>query len=129
MRDQRSHKFIEISVLEEEMEALRIIFEVQSRTVKALSQVLSPDFFLPRTPDWVDLDIRKNTYDLEKMLLDAHIKNLLEDGKTLEMLQRILNVTRHDMKQMMRAMGKPSEYLPLSHCSSFHSLLSRVSSE
>ncbi|KAF5636785.1 mg2+ transporter [Fusarium tjaetaba] len=117
VRDPRRRRFLEISALEEEMEALRIVFEVQTRTVKAFAQVLSPDFFPKDTTDRADLGNRKYI--------------LAEDGKTLEILQRILNATRHDMKQMIEVLdeghGKAIRvftfvtlfFLPLSFVTSF----------
>ncbi|KAF5543496.1 mg2+ transporter [Fusarium phyllophilum] len=131
VRDPRRRRFLEISALEEEMEAFRIIFEVQTRTVKAYAQVLSPDFFPKDTTDRVDLGHRKNMYGLEKRHLDTHIQSLAEDGKTLEILQRILTATRHDMKQMIEVLdeghGKAIRvftfvtlfFLPLSFVTSF----------
>ncbi|KAG9495211.1 hypothetical protein J7337_013446 [Fusarium musae] len=106
VRDPRRRRFLEISALEEEMEALRIIFEVQTRTVKAFAQVLSPDFFSKDTTDREDLGYRKDMYGLEKRHLDTHIQSLAEDGKTLEILQRILTATRHDMKQMIEVLDE-----------------------
>jgi hypothetical protein len=106
VRDPKRRRFLEISALEEEMEALRIISEVQTRTVKTYNQVLSPDFFTHNTTDWVDLEHRKDMYALEKGHLDTHIQSLVEDGKTLEILQRILTATRHDMKQMIEVLDE-----------------------
>ncbi|KAF5249311.1 hypothetical protein FANTH_5392 [Fusarium anthophilum] len=106
VRDPRRRRFLEISALEEEMEALRIIFEVQTRTVKAYAQVLSPNFFPKGTTDRVDLGHRRDMYSLEKRHLDTHIQSLAEDGKTLEILQRILAATRHDMKQMIEVLDE-----------------------
>ncbi|KAF5691880.1 Mg2+ transporter [Fusarium denticulatum] len=131
VRDPRRCRFLEISALEEEMEALRIIFEVQTRTVKAFAQVLSPDFFPKDTTDRADLGHRKDMYGLEKRHLDTHIQSLAEDGKTLDILQRILTATRHDMKQMIEVLdeghGKAIRvftfvtlfFLPLSFVTSF----------
>ncbi|CZR45418.1 uncharacterized protein FPRO_15407 [Fusarium proliferatum ET1] len=131
VRDPRRRRFLEISALEEETEALRIIFEVQIRTVKAYDQVLSPDFFPKGTTDRVDLGHRKDMYGLEKRHLEAQIQSLAEDGKTLEVLQRILTATRHDMKQMIEVLdeghGKAIRvftfvtlfFLPLSFVTSF----------
>ncbi|KAG4263008.1 hypothetical protein FPRO04_11720 [Fusarium proliferatum] len=131
VRDPRRRRFLEISALEEETEALRIIFEVQIRTVKAYDQVLSPDFFPKDTTDRADLGHRKDMYGLEKRHLDAQIQSLAEDGKTLEILQRILTATRHDMKQMIEVLdeghGKAIRvftfvtlfFLPLSFVTSF----------
>ncbi|KAF5598796.1 mg2+ transporter [Fusarium pseudocircinatum] len=124
-------EFLEISALKEEMEALRIIFEVQTRTVKAFAQVLSLDFFTQDTTDRADLGHRTDMYGLEKRHLDTHIQSLAEDGKTLEILQRILTATRHDMKQMIEVLdeghGKAIRvftfvtlfFLPLSFVTSF----------
>lgn len=106
VRDPRRRRFLEISALEEETEALRIIFEVQIRTVKAYDQVLSPEFFPKDTTDRVDLKHRKDMYGLEKRHLDAQIQSLAEDGRTLEILQRILTATRHDMKQMIEVLDE-----------------------
>ncbi|KAF4446456.1 mg2+ transporter [Fusarium austroafricanum] len=105
-RDPKRQRFLEISALEEEMNALRVILEVQVRMIKTLDQVLSPGFFPRDTTRATYLRSRKAAYGLERQHFESDIKNLEEDIKMLEILQRLMHVTRHNMKQVIEVLDE-----------------------
>ncbi|KAM0553140.1 hypothetical protein ACHAPJ_007427 [Fusarium lateritium] len=104
VRGPRRRRFLEISALEEELDALHAVLEVQGRLVKACRSILDPAYFNAAKTNWDYFNNRKAMYPLEKKLLDAQVNKLAEDSKTLEVLQRIAQVTRHDMKQIIEVL-------------------------
>ncbi|KAF4966906.1 hypothetical protein FSARC_5470 [Fusarium sarcochroum] len=131
VRDPKRQRFLEISALEEELDAIRGVLEVQGRMVEAYRTILDPTFLNTGTTDWAYLNDRKVMYPLEKTHLDAQAQKLAEDNKTLEVLKQIAQATRHDMKQIIEVLeeghGKAIRvftfvtlfFLPLSFVTSF----------
>ncbi|KAM0231563.1 hypothetical protein ACHAPO_008411 [Fusarium lateritium] len=104
VRDPKKQRFLEISALEEELDAIRSILDVQGRMVEAFRKVLDPDFFNTSSTDWAYLKDRKAMYPLEKTHLESQARKLAEDSKALEVLKQIAQSTRHDMKQIIEVL-------------------------
>ncbi|KAF5701882.1 Mg2+ transporter [Fusarium mundagurra] len=131
VRDPRKRRFLEISALEEETDALRAVIEIQIRMVKAFKKILSPDFFRHETTDDEYLGKRSRRHMLEREHLERHLQKLSESIRTLETLLGIAQVTKYKMKQVLEVLdeghGKAIRvftfvtlfFLPLSFVTSF----------
>ncbi|KAH6967634.1 hypothetical protein BKA56DRAFT_678796 [Ilyonectria sp. MPI-CAGE-AT-0026] len=82
-RDPKRRRFLEISALEEELEALRTVAQVQTQLIRAYRKVLEPTAFQSATTDWAYLKDRQAMYPLEKKRLDLQDQKLADD-KVLE---------------------------------------------
>ncbi|KAM5350435.1 hypothetical protein ACJ41O_006940 [Fusarium nematophilum] len=103
-RDPKRQRFLEISALEEELEALRTVAQIQRQLIGAFRKALEPAAFYPATTDWVYLKDRQAMYPLEKTRLDLQDQKLADDCETLATLERIAHATRHDMKQSIEVL-------------------------
>lgn len=103
-RDPKRRRFLEISALEEELEALRTVAQVQTQLIRAYRKVLEPTAFQSATTDWAYLKDRQAMYPLEKKRLDLQHQKLADDSDALATLERISQVTRHDMKQSIEVL-------------------------
>ncbi|RFN45024.1 mg2+ transporter [Fusarium flagelliforme] len=137
VRNPKRQRFLEISALEEQLDAIRAIQGVQGRLMDAYRTILDPDFFATASTDWAYLKDRKAMFPLERTQLDLQVRKLAEDGKTLEGLRHIAQSTRHDMKQIIEVLeeghGKAIRvftfvtlfFLPLSFVTSFFGMNTR----
>ncbi|KAH6957244.1 hypothetical protein DER45DRAFT_306902 [Fusarium avenaceum] len=131
MRSPKRQRFLEISALEEELDAICAILEVQGRMIEAYRTILDPESFITGTADWAYIQDRKAMYPLEKTHLDSQVRKLSEGSTALEVLKQIAQSTRHDMKQIIEVLeeghGKAIRvftfvtlfFLPLSFVTSF----------
>ncbi|SCN70734.1 uncharacterized protein FFB20_03858 [Fusarium fujikuroi] len=131
VRDPRRRRFLEISALEEETEALHAVIEIQMRMVKAFKKILNPDFFRHETTDDEYLRNRSRRHILEREHLERHLQKLSENIRSLETLLGIAQVTKYKMKQVLEVLdeghGKAIRvftfvtlfFLPLSFVTSF----------
>ncbi|KAF4497035.1 mg2+ transporter [Fusarium agapanthi] len=106
VRDPRRRRFLEISALEEETDALRAVIEIQSRMAKTLKRILSPDFFRNGTTDDEYIENRRKRHLLESEHLGRQIQKLSENIRTLETLLGIAQVTKYKMKQMLEVLDE-----------------------
>jgi hypothetical protein len=104
LRNPKRQRFLEISALEEQLDALRDILEVQGRLTEAYRTILDPHFFRISSTDWAYVKDRKAMYPLEKTHLDTQARKLAEDSKNLEVLRQSAQSTRHDIKQTIEVL-------------------------
>ncbi|KAF5636034.1 Mg2+ transporter [Fusarium sp. NRRL 52700] len=131
VRDPRRRRFLEISALEEEADALRAVIEIQKRMAKTLKRILSPDFFRNGTTDDEHRENRRKRHLLESEHLERQIQKLSENIRSLEILLGIAQLTKYKMKQVLEVLdeghGKAIRvftfvtlfFLPLSFVTSF----------
>ncbi|KAH0441978.1 hypothetical protein CcaCcLH18_01838 [Colletotrichum camelliae] len=131
VRDPKRQRFLEISALEEELEALRMIIHVQKGVLDVWEQILRPEEFHPATTEWTYIKDREAMYPLESKLIWSQQKKLSDDDKALEGLQNISNALRLNLKQSLEILeeghGKAIRvftivtlfFLPLSFVTSF----------
>ncbi|KAK8035750.1 hypothetical protein PG991_001823 [Apiospora marii] len=131
VRDPKRQRFLEISALEEELEALRKVNRVQKRLFLAWERMLRPDGFQSATTEWTYVKDRQAMYPLESKLVASHETKLTDDDKSLEGLQNIARGLRYDLKQSIEILeeghGKAIRvftivtlfFLPLSFVTSF----------
>ncbi|KLO98110.1 uncharacterized protein Y057_12283 [Fusarium fujikuroi] len=106
VRDPRRRRFLEISALEEETEALHAVIEIQMRMVKAFKKILNPDFFRHETTDDEYLRNRSRRHILEREHLERHLQKLSENIRSLETLLGIAQVTKYKMKQVLEVLDE-----------------------
>ncbi|KAF5612456.1 mg2+ transporter [Fusarium subglutinans] len=106
VRDPRRRRFLEISALEEETDALRAVIEIQRRMAKTLKRILSPDFFRNGTTDDEYLENRRKRHLLESEHLGRQTQKLSENIRTLETLLGIAQVTKYKMKQVLEVLDE-----------------------
>ncbi|RFN53432.1 mg2+ transporter [Fusarium flagelliforme] len=131
IRNPARKRFLEISRLEEELEALQAVLDVQECTVERYKVAINPVGLKPDPTSPACLQHRKDVYGLEARYLDSQIKRLAEDRETLEMLRTVAKKARKDMRQVLEVLdeghGKAIRvftfvtlfFLPLSFVTSF----------
>ncbi|KAK1700766.1 hypothetical protein BDP55DRAFT_143885 [Colletotrichum godetiae] len=129
--DPKRKRFLEISALEEELEALRALVHVQRRLTIAYRNILDPAGFDSIQTDWSYLKDRHAMFRLERTLLNSQNQKLAEDDDTLRRLQMIASGVRNSLKQNIEILeeghGKAIRvftivtlfFLPLSFVTSF----------
>ncbi|CAG7560904.1 unnamed protein product [Fusarium equiseti] len=131
IRNPARKRFLEISRLEEELEALQAVLQVQECALERYKVAINLVGLKPDSTSLVSLQDRKDMYDLEERYLESQIKRLAEDRETLEMLRNVANKARKDMRQVLEVLdeghGKARRvftfvtlfFLPLSFVTSF----------
>ncbi|KAF6814825.1 hypothetical protein CSOJ01_03836 [Colletotrichum sojae] len=97
--DPKRHKFLEISALEEELEALRMVIQIQSRVFATYGKTLHPESFQSATIDWAYVKDRQAMFPLKEKLIVSQSEKLAVDDGALELLQNVAKALRLDLKQ------------------------------
>ncbi|RBR10188.1 uncharacterized protein FIESC28_09574 [Fusarium coffeatum] len=131
IRNPARKRFLEISRLEEELEALQAVLQVQECTLERYKVAINPVGLKSDPTSLAYLQDRKDIYHLEERYLNSQIKRLADDRETLEMLRNVANKARKDMRQVLEVLdeghGKAIRvftfvtlfFLPLSFVTSF----------
>ncbi|KAH7185125.1 uncharacterized protein B0J16DRAFT_398823 [Fusarium flagelliforme] len=106
IRNPARKRFLEISRLEEELEALQAVLQVQECTIERYKVAINPVGLKPDPTSPACLQHRKDTYGLEARYLDSQIKRLAEDRETLEMLRTVAKKARKDMRQVLEVLDE-----------------------
>lgn len=106
IRRPKRRMFLEISAHEEELDALRAVFEIQARTLKAYTKLLDPDRYEQGSTDQDYLQRLRDTFPLVKKQLDKDRSNIEGDVHSLSVLHGHSQVTRHDLKQVLEVLDE-----------------------
>ena len=106
IRNPARKRFLEISRLEEELEALQAVLQVQKCTLDRYKVAINPAGSKSDSTSPAYLQDRKDIYDLEERYLNSQIKRLAEDRETLEMLRNVANKAIKDMRQVLEVLDE-----------------------
>ena len=106
IRNPARKRFLEISRLEEELEALQAVLQVQECTLERFKVAINPVGFKSDTTSLACLQDRKDMYYFQERYLNSQIKRLAEDRETLEMLRNVANKARKDMRQVLEVLDE-----------------------
>lgn len=106
IRKPKRRLFLEISAHEEELDALRAVFEIQGRTLKAYTKALDPDRDKQGSTDRNHLQHLRDTFPLVKKQLDQHIIDIERGAQNLSVLHGHAQITRHDLKQVLEVLDE-----------------------
>lgn len=98
--------FLEISALEEELEALRTIIASQQSLLKAYQKVLSPLSFKSPPTDWIYYKERKASFRLENKCIRRQQRRLVERDKALFVLLNKARALRDETKQKLEILDE-----------------------
>ncbi|KAK2773533.1 hypothetical protein CKAH01_13573 [Colletotrichum kahawae] len=100
IRDPKRRRFLQISRLEEELEALRMIVQTQQRLIKTYWKALHPRSFQRATTEKSFLRSRKTMFSFEEKLILLQEQKLDDDDYfSFEELQSVTRALRSSMSQ------------------------------